>query len=186
VSQNFNQFINLIYSSISLYYKFGVAEKIFFKMTISEKIEHSTPNEVHLFKEGVFWVAYEQSACAICKIKPYKPTKKMIKTVGQEVVSVGFPENALAGILSYFQNTKKEDNIIIMQSETPIEQETFKEWKDGIAIKTDVSRDVVHNVPVGESIVENGILQKIRNFDVSNASPIECMLFINELKQATY
>jgi hypothetical protein len=36
-------------------------------MDITEKISHVTPDEVRLYKEGVFWVAYEQSA--INKIK---------------------------------------------------------------------------------------------------------------------
>jgi hypothetical protein len=154
------------------------------KMTILEKIEHSTPYEVHLFKEGIFWVAYEQSAFAICQLKPYKPTKKNIKAVGQAVVTVGFPENALAGILLSFQNTEKQDNMIIMQSETPFEQDVFDAWKNGIEMYV---AGALRAMPLQTSVEtsEKGLLQKIRSFDVSNASPIECMLFINELKQIT-
>jgi len=47
-------------------------------MTIAEKLKQRAPNEIQLYKEGVFWVAYEQSAFAVCKIKPYKPKKKFM------------------------------------------------------------------------------------------------------------
>jgi hypothetical protein len=66
-------------------------------MTISEKIIHSDAFHVNIYKEGVFWIAYEQSAYYFYVQKGYKPTKKFIKCIGQEVVSIGFPENALAG-----------------------------------------------------------------------------------------
>ena len=46
------------------------------------------PSDLHLFKEGVFWVAYEHNAYFIWKMKGYKPNKKYIKSIQQEVVSV--------------------------------------------------------------------------------------------------
>jgi len=48
-------------------------------MTISEKREHADAYEVKLYREGVFWVAYEQNAYYCGQQKGYKPTKKWIK-----------------------------------------------------------------------------------------------------------
>jgi hypothetical protein len=36
--------------------------EIFLKMSILEKIQQLQPNEVRLYREGMFWVAYEHSA----------------------------------------------------------------------------------------------------------------------------
>ena len=69
-------------------------------MTIKEKIEYEDGQLVHLWKEGVFWVAYEQSAYLVSQVKKLKPTKKYVKTAGREVVSVGFPSSVLADITS--------------------------------------------------------------------------------------
>jgi hypothetical protein len=43
---------------------------------ISDKIRHSCAQEVNWYKEGLFWVAYEQSAYFVWRLKGYKPTKK--------------------------------------------------------------------------------------------------------------
>ncbi|MDR0334140.1 MAG: hypothetical protein LBI15_11865 [Dysgonamonadaceae bacterium] len=59
-------------------------------MIIKEKIHHTDTFAVNLYKEGIFWMAYEQSAYAVCQIKPYIARKKYVKAVSAEVVSVGF------------------------------------------------------------------------------------------------
>jgi hypothetical protein len=48
--------------------------------TIATKIKHPSTNHLLVFKEGVFWVAYEQSAYYIAQLKKYKPTKKYLKS----------------------------------------------------------------------------------------------------------
>ena len=45
-------------------------------MTIVEKLERKSDVEVALYKEGVFWIAYEQSAYLVSQVKALKPTKK--------------------------------------------------------------------------------------------------------------
>ena len=59
--------------------------------TIANKILHPSSKHILLYKEGVFWVAYEQSAYYIAQYKGYKPTKKYFKNINQTIVSVGFP-----------------------------------------------------------------------------------------------
>jgi hypothetical protein len=47
--------------------------------SINEKIVHSSLCSVNLYKEGIFWTAYEQSAYYVWQLKGYKPTKKRYK-----------------------------------------------------------------------------------------------------------
>ena len=60
-------------------------------ITISEKIIHTSWYQVKLYKQGMFWVGYEQSAYYIWQLKGFKPTKKWLKNIKSEVVQVGFP-----------------------------------------------------------------------------------------------
>ena len=64
-------------------------------MNIACKIEKEDGQKVYCYKQGAFWVAYEQSAYLICIDKAYKPKKKWIKYLEKEVVTVGFPPIAL-------------------------------------------------------------------------------------------
>ena len=44
--------------------------------SINEKIVHSSLCSVNLYKEGVFWTAYEQSAYYVWLLKGYKKGTK--------------------------------------------------------------------------------------------------------------
>jgi hypothetical protein len=45
--------------------------------SINEKIKHSSVFRVNLYKEGVFWLAYEQSAYYVWLLKGYKKGTKI-------------------------------------------------------------------------------------------------------------
>ena len=67
-------------------------------MTIKQKIELAVqPNKLYLFKEGMFYKLYNQNAMwFVQNVKPYKVTKKFVKTVNQNVYSIGFPQTVLS------------------------------------------------------------------------------------------
>ncbi len=62
-------------------------------MTLKEKVTLAAqPNRLYLFKEGVFYKAYNQNAMwFVQQIKRYNVTVKYIKKIQQEVFSIGFP-----------------------------------------------------------------------------------------------
>lgn len=62
-------------------------------MTIREKLARETGREIYLYKQGVFWIAYEQSALLLGLEKELRPSFRFIKAVDREVLSVGFPES---------------------------------------------------------------------------------------------
>ena len=157
-------------------------------MTINEKIQYENGEWVHLWKEGVFWVAYEQSAYLVSQVKKLKPTRKYVKAAGMEVVSVGFPGSVLEGIVSppvetghalSLQITERTETHLILQSTQQIDNEEFVVWKNGIGIESGVYRNEARPV----SALSSGVLDQIRNFDLSNATPIACMMFLSEIKK---
>jgi hypothetical protein len=69
-------------------------------MTLKEKVTLvAQHNRLYLFKEGVFYKAYNQNAMWFAqKIKRYNVTVKYIKKIQQEVFSIGFPISYLDSI----------------------------------------------------------------------------------------
>ncbi|MCM1302261.1 MAG: hypothetical protein NC250_00505 [Alistipes senegalensis] len=59
-------------------------------------------DRVVLYREGLFWKAYERSAYVLCtQVRAFKPTRKILKTLaGGDIVSVGFPAIAADRILA--------------------------------------------------------------------------------------
>lgn len=56
-------------------------------------------NRIVLFLEGKFWKAYEKSAYVLTLLYNFKPSKRFVKIVGEDVISVGFPEEQLTKYL---------------------------------------------------------------------------------------
>jgi len=72
-------------------------------MTANElfKIEYANKNEIHLFKAGMFWQAWEKSAFFFVKnFENYEVKARYIKKIGAEMVYLGFPDDALAKVLA--------------------------------------------------------------------------------------
>jgi hypothetical protein len=189
-------------------------------MTITEKLAMEHGHEIHLHKEGVFWVAYEHSAywvhlrsttrgCnPLSEKKGYKPTKKFIKAAQQDVVTVGFPNNALSSIVETLHATSLQNHIIVPLSE-PIDHAEFMAWKNNIPCRGQISStQSAHpshlsllsqpeqvKIGIGQDEIETGqpqgiaptplmnIVEQIEQFDIANATPMMCMNFVAELKQ---
>jgi hypothetical protein len=140
-------------------------------MEIQDKIKHEAPNEIRLYREGLFWVAYEQSAFLLSKLKKLKPTLKKIKKLGTDVVSVGFPDSVLQSLLPSMKVQESADNLIVCRSDTAASPAEFLEWKNAIEqpLKTLGNADP--------------LVEKIRRFDLSSTTPLQAMLFLAELKK---
>ena len=70
-------------------------------MTVKEIIEIESANtgSINLFKEGIFWRSYNQSAMRMYEhFYPYKVIVKYVKKVQQKIYYCGFPENSLNNI----------------------------------------------------------------------------------------
>lgn len=90
--------------------------------------------ELILFLEGKFWKAYEKSAYALVQMYNFKPTKRFIKLVGEEVISVGFPQDQLK---KYLGNAEIDASGKICHAlvQTAQDEQAFAEWKAGTRIK---------------------------------------------------
>ena len=145
--------------------------------SINEKIVHTSLCSVNLYKEGIFWTAYEQSTYYVWLLKGYKPTKKRYKKMDKEVVQIGFPkvdallENQNISIVA------QQDTFISFNTITPIEIVDFKGWKNALT-----SMPIGVKTTTTTTNIQQEIIDSIGVFDCLNKTPVEALLFIDELK----
>jgi hypothetical protein len=147
-------------------------------MEISEKIAHSDTFHVTIYKEGVFWIAYEHSAYYFWLTKGYRPTKKFVKKIKKEIVSVGFPQKALH-IDSNCPMERDEDHLKTFLLKEPIDSEAFEEWKMKL---NSTAKDTVRT-SLCSLYPESVLIEQILSFPLADKTPMECMLFLSELKK---
>lgn len=99
------------------------------------RYESENANVVHLWLEGMFWKAYERSAYLfVRRISGYKPYKKYVRSVGGEVVAIGFPSKAIEKLLEGRSVEYVDSKHYILNGFTVDAQElkNFQSWKKGI------------------------------------------------------
>lgn len=144
---------------------------------------------IRLHLEGMFWKAYEQSALRFIKeIKEYKVSKKQVKSLGCEVVSLGFPSNKLEELTNGRELNRINEKEISFTCSTLFSEEEFNEWKKNIPLQEDPiqnkTRAPAENMPVNQpsSPAIRQVIDRLFSFSVETASPLQCMMLISELQ----
>lgn len=156
-------------------------------MTIKEKIDTgcNARETIILHKEGVFWVAYEQGAFYFVQAKGYKAIKKYVKAVGGDVVSAGFPASSLEKMRGDMEIQEETDQKIVVRLKVPVDPVEFVKWKERMPLRETQSKkkDLSDAAVKMNGGTFDAIIAKIREFDLSNATPLQCMVFLSELKK---
>lgn len=144
---------------------------------------------IRLHLEGMFWKAYEQSALRFLReIKAYKVLKKQVKSLGGDVVTLGFPSAKLEEVLNGREYTRIGDKEITVPSQVVFTQEEFNEWKRGVAMQMEAvmpksrspNADTGFSTFSSESVRQ--VIERLFSFSVETASPIQCMMLVSELQ----
>lgn len=157
-------------------------------MTIVEKIQYAADKKViTFFKEGLFYKCYNEDAMVFTqKVRAYKVQVRYVKSVGSEVLSLGFPISEI-----------EKENLKLQSISQAIGAESNKEMPHGIVFT--LTEDIKQNYPKyyeeikkSKSIVAEkqlkydttpkDIFLKIQEFDLANSTPMQGMVFIQELK----
>lgn len=172
-------------------------------MTVKEiiQMENGNQNTIILLREGIFWKAYERSAYAFfMQIHPYKPTRKWVISVKQDIVSLGFPMSSADLILKDAKILLKEADSIVL-SALPIMTEDVEGWKQNLPMimpdskKIPQKSDLFVASSAGQAVQSEGLVvspksaiyeqlaNNIRGFNLESKTPVECMLFLMEQKR---
>lgn len=81
--------------------------------------EAGNTERIILYREGLFWRAYERSAFALCtQVKSFKPTRKVLKTLdGADLISAGFPIGGEKSIMQGFRLLSSEPERLLSGKE---------------------------------------------------------------------
>lgn len=206
--------------------------------------EADNTDRIILYREGLFWKAYERSAFALCsQVRPLKPTRKVLKSLnGGDLISVGFPSASESSTLGGLSVIERSDDRLTVSAPRPLDEREFRVWKNAVPVKPQPVRSrtdsgaavvgaasgsaglvgadttvagVVDNPDVsgfgaacrsvlrflfrafrtgghcdassagaaGET-VESRIVRSLEEFNLADKTPMECMLFISELKNS--
>lgn len=150
-------------------------------MTVQEKINLAAqPNKLYLFKEGIFYKAYNQNAMWFVQhIKPYKVTIKYIKNCKQEVYSIGFPSTLLSKInFKSFALPNKNTTTQIVSYKIEkhfINTVAYINWCASFP-KKKMQTPVINTV-------QTSIIIALQNFNITIKTPIQAFEFLVQLKK---
>jgi len=135
----------------------------------------------------LFCNVYEESAWRFLEfVKPYKPTKKRVKKLNIDVVSIGFPKSQLPALLQVAVEqgfSLGADEISWVSVNISREPENpFLQWKEGIPLHT-VEQLKAEQPRVSEpSIDYSSVIGEITSFSVADHTPMQTMLFLVDIQ----
>ena len=102
-------------------------------MTTNEilQLEENNTNLVVLYREGMFWKAYERSAYLICtQIHPFRVTTRYIsKLAGAAIASIGFPDTSLEKFMGKYHPIARGYDSITYSGFHSVNEQDFLLWK---------------------------------------------------------
>lgn len=183
-------------------------------MTSKEIFENEQGNteQIRLYAEGLFWKAYERSAYACCtQLRGFKPTKKYIKAMDGEIVSIGFPQTSLSTLVDEEQIVERGEKSVVIKCMEPIDEKMFVVWKNHLPLTAsavsakkvspaDSSDPLIPDCSEESSPVDtaspsprmaadehpsyaSAVVERIRSYNLAEHTPMETMLFVSELKR---
>lgn len=122
------------------------------------RTEAANTDRIILYREGLFWKAYERSAFAVCsQVRAFKTTKKALKTLGGgHLVSIGFPaasENAVCGALECI--SRGQDRVVFAAPRA-VDAAEFEVWKAAQPLKEAVRRTKTAAAAAGAAAADAG------------------------------
>lgn len=110
--------------------------------------------------------------------------RKRVKIVGHDVVSAGFPLSSLEAWAGTRQFHVMEDWAEIVLPEEEAERlPAFEEWRNSLPDSAENRKNEEHLTE--DSNRGDGVLRRISAFPVESKTPVECMLFLLDIKRRT-
>lgn len=161
--------------------------------TISEivSLEAANRDRIYLHLEGIFWKAYQRSAYLfVNEYNKYKILKKYVKAVKQEIVVLGFPQTQLLRLFPEESICRINGKLLYIKGNRNINENEYETWFGSISEKINETAHTVHTAHVEKTKAteplnknkEWNIMMKLREFRLEVSTPMECMHFVNELK----
>ena len=144
-------------------------------MTILDKVtlQQQDTTKIFLFKEGVFYKAYNEGAFLL-KDRDYKVVVKHIKSIENEVLSIGFPISVLEKLKENRQ-IEEYDNYCSLESNIVFSLLLYEEWY----------QNQITNIKRVDSkyLEEYNLKDTIKNYPLANKTPMEVFMWVANLQK---
>lgn len=167
-------------------------------MTYKERIDKEDRNHncLILYKEGIFFKAYEQSAYVFhTRIQPFQLKVKTLKDVEQPYITLGFPQSQQEKYLSGLRIIEENPEYLIAELPEPINKDAFVSWKSGVltsATTQEPSSDAGEGAkypdaqPERELTEENAalaaLLNKVLDLNMAAMTPMTAFNFLYQFQ----
>lgn len=150
-------------------------------MTIAQVLELEKDNwdKIYLFPVGGFYKAYEHSACLFhTHVRPFKASKRFVKSVNRDVVSLGFPIAVTDKWLYGMNRTENPDGYLVCDSPKSCDELEFEHWRDLVTLNASdrftPNTSVIENAPVYRTAVEffKGVFEFTPNLSKNVQTPL--------------
>jgi hypothetical protein len=159
-------------------------------MTIAEKVLISKNEWVlTLFKEGLFYKCFNEDAMVFTqRVRNYKITSKYVKSIGEQVLSIGFPSNEIEKNKTTLEAIKNAINASSFKIEDQfIEFNLVEQIKLNFQEFLKIQNTKIEAISAVKNKKEETsnelLLKSVKEFDLVNSTPMQCILFIQELKK---
>ncbi len=141
-------------------------------MTFREIISREEQNNdsIWLYREGMFMKAYERSAYfAHTLIHEFKLSRRYVKTVNMDVISLGFPEQTIPKWLNGYVYEYVQDGLIRCRTRKQFDEVEFHNWKEAVSVnagdRLTPNTAVIEKTPVYK--VTYDLLVQVYSFSVN-------------------
>ena len=138
-------------------------------------------DRIILHYEGMFWKAYERSAFLfVTQVKDFKPVRQRFKKLGgKEIIFIGLPDTSLESTIGKHPLVAQTPTTRTYGGFQPLSEQEFQNWKNRPA---SIPAAIISPTSEPEP-VPNKIEQRLREFDLLNRTPFDCMQLVSELKR---
>lgn len=159
-------------------------------MTLLEKTKASADTtRLTLYKEGIFYKCYNEDAMVFVKmVRDYKITSRFVKSIGSEVLSIGFPVSEVEnGNLSTAKIEKQigavkleefDKRLIFYLGENL--KEDYHYWAEHLLQEQKPLFNEMHELEKDLDVAQ--LITMIRDFDLANSTPMQGLIFIQKMK----
>ncbi|MDR1503217.1 MAG: hypothetical protein LBT43_12280 [Prevotella sp.] len=138
---------------------------------------------IYLYREGIFWKAYQYSAYRIIQRQAnLKLKKKFVKAVSCEVISVGFPDVTLGRIFDKPEIKTLEDKIIYIPC-GELDGQAYRDWFDSIPLTAQPESMPANPRHTVTGTAEEAVIRKIKEFRIEESTPMACMNFLASVRK---
>jgi hypothetical protein len=142
--------------------------------------EEANTDLIHLYRDGLFLVAYEHSAFQWARwVNSYNVRRKFYKSLDRELARLGFPEKELDRNIarSEVELIERVDDRITLRSPHTLDRFGFENWKRSLEIHL----PKVKRPPVVSC--DNEVFRLLEVFKHRRSTPLDCYFLVKDLQR---